>query len=114
MAIGIFIISILLFYAFSASPTFDKFSKASSAGLVSKYQYILKSPVPLEAIGSDSGATSDSGIDSHSNIDSGSSISSHSNTDLESNNASDSGIKQQAEKFTISSGSVYMLSLIHI
>lgn len=108
MAIGIFIISILLFYAFSASPTFDKFSKASSAGLVSKYQYILKSPVPLEAIGSDSGATSDSGIDSHSNIDSGSSISSHSNTDLESNNASDSGIKQQAEKFTISSGSVYM------
>ncbi len=108
MAIGIFIISILLFYAFSASPTFDKFSKASSAGLVSKYQYILKSPVPLEAIGSDSGATSDSGIDSHSNIDSGSSISSHSNTDLESNNASDSGIKQQTEKFTISSGSVYM------
>ena len=108
MVIGIFIISILLFYAFSASPTFDKFSKASSAGLVSKYQYILKSPVPLEAIGSDSGATSDSGIDSHSNIDSGSSISSHSNTDLESNNASDSGIKQQAEKFTISSGSVYM------
>lgn len=108
MAIGIFIISILVFYAFSASPTFDKFSKASSAGLVSKYQYILKSPVPLEAIGSDSGATSDSGIDSHSNIDSGSSISSHSNTDLESNNASDSGIKQQAEKFTISSASVYM------
>lgn len=108
MAIGIFIISILLFYAFSASPTFDKFSKASSAGLVSKYQYILKSPVPLEAIGSDSGATSVSVIDSHSNIDSGSSISSHSNTDLESNNASDSGIKQQAEKFTISSGSVYM------
>ena len=108
MAIGIFIISILLFYAFSASPTFDKFSKASSAGLVSKYQYILKSPVPLEAIGSDSGATSDSGIDSHSNIDSGSSISSHSNTDLESNNASDSSIKQQAEKFTISSASVYM------
>lgn len=108
MAIGIFIISILLFYAFSASPTFDKFSKASSSGLVSKYQYILKSPVPLEAIGSDSGATSDSGIDSHSNIDSGSSISSHSNTDLESNNASDSGIKQQAEKFTISSASVYM------
>lgn len=108
MAIGIFTISLLLFYAFSASPTFDKFSKASSAGLVSKYQYILKSPVPLEAIGSDSGATSDSGIDSHSNIDSGSSISSHSNTDLESNNASDSGIKQQAEKFTISSASVYM------
>ena len=108
MAIGIFTISLLLFYAFSASPTFDKFSKASSAGLVSKYQYILKSPVPLEAIGSDSGATSDSGIDSHSNIDSGSSISSHSNTDLESNNASDSGIKQQTEKFTISSGSVYM------
>lgn len=108
MAIGIFTISLLLFYAFSASPTFDKFSKASSAGLVSKYQYILKSPVPLEAIGSDSGATSDSGIDSHSNIDSGSSIISHSNTDLESNNASDSGIKQQAEKFTISSASVYM------
>ena len=78
MAIGIFTISLLLFYAFSASPTFDKFSKASSAGLVSKYQYILKSPVPLEAIGSDSGATSDSGI------------------------------KQQTEKFTISSGSVYM------
>lgn len=108
MAIGIFIISILLFYAFSASPTFDKFSKASSAGLVSKYQYILKLPVSLDTSGSDSGATSDSGIDSHLNIDSGSSISSHSNTDLESNNASDSSIKQQAEKFTISSASVYM------
>lgn len=108
MAIGIFIISILLFYAFSASPTFDKFSKASSAGLVSKYQYILKFPVSLDTSGSDSGATSVSGIDSHSSIDSGSSISSHSNTDLESNNASDSGIKQQAEKFTISSASVYM------
>lgn len=108
MAIGIFIISILLFYAFSASPTFDKFSKASSAGLVSKYQYILKLPVSLDTSGSDSGATSDSGIDSHSNIDSGASIISRSNTDLESNNASDSGIKQQAEKFTISSGSVYM------
>lgn len=108
MAIGIFIISILLFYAFSASPTFDKFSKTSSAGLVSKYQYILKLPVSLDTSGSDSGATSDSGIDSHLNIDYGSSISSHSNTDLESNNASDSSIKQQAEKFTISSGSVYM------
>lgn len=108
MAIGIFTISLLLFYAFSASPTFDKFSKASSAGLVSKYQYILKLPVSLDTSGSDSGATSVSVIDSHSNIDSGSSISSHSNTDLESNNASDSGIKQQAEKFTISSGSVYM------
>ena len=108
MAIGIFIISILLFYAFSASPTFDKFSKASSAGLVSKYQYILKLPVSLDTSGSDSGATSVSVIDSHSNIDSGSSISSHSNTDLESNNASDSSIKQQAEKFTISSASVYM------
>lgn len=108
MAIGIFIISILLFYAFSASPTFDKFSKASSAGLVSKYQYILKLPVSLDTSGSDSDATSVSVIDSHSNIDSGSSISSHSNTDLESNNASDSRIKQQAEKFTISSASVYM------
>ena len=72
MAIGIFTISILLFYAFSASPTFDKFSKASSTGLVSKYQYILKTPVPLEAI------------------------------------ESDSSVKQQAEKFTISSASVYM------
>lgn len=72
MAIGIFTISLLLFYAFSASPTFDKFSKASSAGLVSKYQYILKSPVPLEAIGSDL------------------------------------SVNQQAEKFTISSASVYM------
>ena len=72
MAIGIFTISLLLFYAFSASPTFDKFSKASSTGLVSKYQYILKSPVPLKAIGSDS------------------------------------SIKEQAEKFTISSASVYM------
>lgn len=72
MAIGIFTISLLLFYAFSASPTFDKFSKASSAGLVSKYQYILKGPVPLKAIGSDS------------------------------------NIKEQAEKFTISSASVYM------
>lgn len=102
MAIGIFIISILVFYAFSASPTFDKFSKASSAGLVSKYQYILKLPVSLDTSGSDSG------IDSHSSIDSGSSISSHSNTDLESNNTSDSSIKQQAEKFTISSASVYM------
>lgn len=108
MAIGIFTISLLLFYAFSASPTFDKFSKASSAGLVSKYQYILKLPVSLDTSGSDSGATSVSVIDSHSNIDSGSSISSHSNTDLESNNASDSRIKQQAEKFTISSASVYM------
>ncbi len=96
MAIGIFTISILLFYAFSASPTFDKFSKASSTGLVSKYQYILKSPVPLEAIGSNSS------IDSHASIDSSSSISSH------SNNASGSSIKQQAEKFTISSASVYM------
>ena len=72
MVIGIFTISLLLFYAFSASPTFDKFSKASSAGLVSKYQYILKSPVPLEAIGSDL------------------------------------SVNQQAEKFTISSASVYM------
>lgn len=72
MAIGIFTISLLLFYAFSASPTFDKFSKASSTGLVSKYQYILKNPVPLKAIGSDS------------------------------------SIKEQAEKFTISSASVYM------
>ena len=72
MAIGIFTISLLLLYAFSASPTFDKFSKASSTGLVSKYQYILKSPVPLKAIGSDS------------------------------------SIKEQAEKFTISSASVYM------
>lgn len=72
MATGIFTISLLLFYAFSASPTFDKFSKASSTGLVSKYQYILKSPVPLKAIGSDS------------------------------------SIKEQAEKFTISSASVYM------
>lgn len=108
MAIGIFTISLLLFYAFSASPTFDKFSKASSAGLVSKYQYILKLPVSLDTSGSDYGATSVSVIDSHSNIDSGSSISSHSNTDLESNNASDSRIKQQAEKFTISSASVYM------
>lgn len=72
MAIGIFTISILLFYAFSASPTFDKFSKASSTGLVSKYQYILKAPVPLEAINSDS------------------------------------NVKRQAEKFTISSATVYM------
>lgn len=72
MAIGIFTISLLLFYAFSASPTFDKFSKASSAGLVSKYQYILKSPVPLDAT------------------------------------ASDLSVNQQAEKFTISSASVYM------
>lgn len=78
MAIGIFTISLLLFYAFSASPTFDKFSKASSAGLVSKYQYILKSPVPLKAIGS------------------GSSI------------GSDLSVNLQAEKFTISSASVYM------
>lgn len=72
MAIGIFTISLLLFYAFSASPTFDKFSKASSTGLVSKYQYILKAPVPLEAINSDS------------------------------------NVKRQAEKFTISSATVYM------
>lgn len=102
MAIGIFIISILLFYAFSASPTFDKFSKASSAGLVSKYQYILKSPVPLEAIGSDSAAGSDSSTTpnpsagSDSDIGSGSSI------------GSDLSVNLQAEKFTISSASVYM------
>lgn len=126
MAIGIFTISLLLFYAFSASPTFDKFSKASSAGLVSKYQYVLKSPVPLKAIGSDSsigsgssGATAsdssigsgtapDSNTASNPSIGSGSSISSHSNTGIESNNTSDSSIEQQAEKFTISSASVYM------
>lgn len=90
MAIGIFTISLLLFYAFSASPTFDKFSKASSAGLVSKYQYILKSPVPLEATGSDLGAGSDSNTASNPSI------------------GSDLSVNQQAEKFTISSASVYM------
>lgn len=132
MAIGIFTISLLLFYAFSASPTFDKFSKASSTGLVSKYQYILKSPVPLKAIGSDSGAGPDSSTTPNPSAgsDSGSSIhlsgatasdsSIGSGTAPDSNTASnpsissdssigsDSSIKEQAEKFTISSASVYM------
>lgn len=110
MAIGIFTISILLFYAFSASPTFDKFSKASSAGLVSKYQYILKSPVPLDATGSDLGAGSDSGSNTHSDINSDSGIGSHSSgaTTSDSRIDSHSTTAQQAEKFTISSASVYM------
>ena len=126
MAIGIFTISLLLFYAFSASPTFDKFSKASSAGLVSKYQYILKGPVPLDATGSDLGAGSDSGVASDTSVGSDSSIGSGSSgatasdssigsgTAPDSNTASnpsigsDSSIRHQAEKFTISSASVYM------
>lgn len=124
MAIGIFTISLLLFYAFSASPTFDKFSKASSAGLVSKYQYILKSPVPLKAIGSDSAAGSDSSTTpnpsagSDSDIGSGSNIGSgiapDSNTASSpsigsgSSIGSDLSVNLQAEKFTISSASVYM------
>lgn len=126
MAIGIFTISLLLFYAFSASPTFDKFSKASSAGLVSKYQYILKSPVPLEATGSDlnagsnSGGASDPSVSSDSGIDSGSSGTTASDSSIGSGTApdsntasnpsigSDSSVNQQAEKFTISSASVYM------
>ena len=140
MAIGIFTISLLLFYAFSASPTFDKFSKASSAGLVSKYQYILKSPVPLDATGSDLGAGSDSSVASDPSVGSDSGIGSgssgttasdssigsgtapDSNTASNPSTGSDSGgatasdssinshssIEQQAEKFTISSASVYM------
>lgn len=47
MVVGIFISTLILFYGFSIEPTFDNYTKQTSEGLVSKYQYILKGPVKL-------------------------------------------------------------------
>ena len=49
MVVGIFLISMLIYYGFAVGPTLDRFENISSEGLVSKYQYILKTPVELNS-----------------------------------------------------------------
>ncbi|XVG96136.1 FtsX-like permease family protein [Eubacteriales bacterium KG127] len=88
MAIGIFVISLLLYYAFATSPTFDKFSKISSEGLVSRYQYILKNPVSITNTEFEDGLP----VDDKAVL----------------SEVQRKKINKNPEKITISSGSVYM------
>ncbi len=46
IVIGVLIISVLFNFGLSAEPTFDNYSKELSKNLISKYQYVLKAPVP--------------------------------------------------------------------